>query len=740
MAVSRTGGPAAGRKFPTGANYVEALQNPTLCFEDPDLRHGTVQQSPVLGPKAISGNFASVFSVTAPGGQRYALKCFTRDSSTLEARYQAISRQLVDLRPAKLSQPWPVGIEYLPRGVLVAGEWYPVLKMAWVEGTSLITWIDRNVRDAPAVFKAAERFAALVADLEKLGVAHGDLQHGNLLVAADGTLRLVDYDGMYVPALKGQGATENGHRNYQSPTRTSADFGPAMDRFSAWVIYLSLVATATDPTIWDQLHDDQGEFLILKEDDFKEPRSSLAWSLLLTHADPGLRALAAQTHGHLTAAARTLPPLSTAGAIPTPTPTPTSTPIPAPRPAPAAAQQGGAPSWLAGHIPQQPQSTPAASSGGTGKAAGTVFARRRPADILSGVFALTGSAAPAALTAISVLPTGYMAAAQLGALLLSGGALHATRRSHPEAQASKARMRVLQQQVGALADSVAAAQKIRQEIEALNAAAASRDTQISGQIKSLQAELRDEQSRITVALNKETGSLRTKLSGLAAREQKQLDAALASTVKTHVQDRLRRTPIQDVKKLSNMGSGTVTALIAAGIRTAADFTGVRYVQGSRYGNRDAYLIRSNGQQVKVTGIGEVRATTLESWRSSLEQRARTSAPTSVGAQERAAIRQQFATQKKKYEAEVTQADGAARRKRDQLQQRITTRLQQANKEKQQHQATTQHQRAVLLQRQAQLAGATTTHDLLATQLATAGAEHRRTFGLRRYLRFVVTGH
>ncbi|MFH8579108.1 hypothetical protein [Streptomyces zaomyceticus] len=731
MAVSRTGGPAAGRKFPTGANYVEALQNPTLCFEDPDLKHGTVQQSPVLGPKAISGNFASVFSVTAPGGQRYALKCFTRDSSTLEARYQAISRQLSDLKPTRLSQPWPVGIEYLPRGVLVAGHWYPALKMAWVEGTSLITWIDRNVRDAPAVLRTAERFAALVADLEKLGVAHGDLQHGNLLVAADGTLRLVDYDGMYVPALKGQGATENGHRNYQSPTRTSSDFGPAMDRFSAWVIYLSLVATATDPTIWDQLHDDQGEFLILKEDDFKEPRSSLAWSLLLTHADPDLRALAAQMHGHLTAAARAVPPLSTSGAIPTP--------IPAQRPAHAAAQQGGAPSWLAGHIPQS-QSTPAASSGSTGKATGTGFVRRRPADILSGVFTLTGSAVPATLTAISVLPTGYMAAAQLGALLLSGGALHATRRSRRETQASKARMQVIQQQMGALADAVAAAQKIHQEIEALNAAGASRDTQISRQIKSLQTELRDEQSRITVALNKETGSLRTKLSGLTTREQKQLDSALASTVRTHVQDRLRRTPIQDVKKLSNMGSGTVTALIAAGIRTAADFTGVRYVQGSRYGNRDAYLIRSNGQQVKVPGVGEVRAATLESWRSSLEQRARKSAPTGVGVQERTAIRQQFAAQKKRYEAEITQAEGVARCKRDQVQQRITTRLQQANKEKQQHQAATQHQRAVLLQRQAQLADATTTHDLLATQLATADAEHRRTFGLRRYLRFVVTGH
>ncbi|MGW8698852.1 hypothetical protein ACWGOK_18285 [Streptomyces eurythermus] len=730
MAVSRTGGPAAARKFPTGANYVEALQNPTLCFEDPDLKHGTVQQSPVLGPKAISGNFASVFSITAPGGQRYALKCFTRDSSTLEARYQAISGQLAGLEPAELSQPWPVTIEYLPRGVLVAGEWYPALKMAWVEGTGLITWIERNARDTAAVRRMAERFAALVADLERLGVAHGDLQHGNLLVAADNTLRLVDYDGMYVPALKGQGATENGHRNYQSPTRTSADFGPAMDRFSAWVIYLSLVAIATDPAVWDQLHDDQGEFLILKEDDFKEPRSSPAWSLLLTHADPDLRALAAQTHGHLTAAAQAVPPLTTAAVIPPPPP------------APAANQRGGSPAWLAGHIPQ-PRSTPAASGTGTGTgtgtAAGTGFARRRPGDVLAGVFALTGSAAPATLTAISTLPAGYMAAAQLGALLLSGGALHATRRSRPEARASKARILVLQQQVDTLAESVAAAQKIHQEIESLNAAGASRDAQISRQIKGLQTELRDEQSRITAKLNKETGDLRTKLSGLAAQEQQQLDTALASAVRTHIQDKLRRTPIQDVKKLSNMGSGTVTNLIAAGIHTAADFTGVRYVQGSRNGSRDAYLVRANGYKVKVPGVGEVRAAALESWRASLEQRARKSAPTSVGAQERAAIRQRFAARKKSYEAEITRAESTARDKRDQLQQRITTRLQQVNKEKQQHRAATQQQRAVLLQRQTQLADATTTHGRLTTRLATARAEHRRAFGLRRYLRFVATG-
>ncbi|MFJ2783244.1 MULTISPECIES: hypothetical protein [unclassified Streptomyces] len=730
MAASRAGGPATGRKFPTGANYVEVLQNPALCFEDPDLKHGSVQQSPVLGPKAISGNFASVFSVTAPGGQRYALKCFTRDSSTLETRYRAISTQLTGLGSASLSQPWPVSFDYLARGVLVAGQWYPALKMAWAEGTNLISWIERNVRNTAAVLRTAERFTALIADMEKLGIGHGDLQHGNLLVAADGTLRLVDYDGMYVPALKGQGATENGHRNYQSPARTSADFGPGMDRFSSWIIHLALVAIATDPGIWDQLHDDEGEFLILKEDDFKEPQSSLAWSLLLTHPDPTLQALAAQTHGLLSTAPHAVPALSTAGAIPVQ------------RQAPAAAPVGGTPSWLAGHIPP-PRSTPGGSSGSapasSSAAPGGGFARRRAVDVLTGILALAGTAAPGVLSAVSALPVGY-STAQASALLVSGGALHVICRSRPEAKASKARLQTLRQQVRALENPEAAAAKIQQEIEALALSGANRGTQLNQQIKSLQVELRDEQARITTALNKTTNSLSGTLNALGDQERKQRETALAKAARAHVQDRLRRVAIHDVKRLSNMGAGTVAALVAAGIHTAADFTGVRYVQSGRYANRDAYLIRPGGQQVKISGVGEVRATALEGWRTSREKEALKSAPTSLSAQERTAIRQQFAARKKQLEAEIAKAESTARQKREQVQQRIAARQQQVSREKQQHLALEQQQRAALLQRHAQLADARTTHERLAAQLATAGTDHRRAFGLLRYLRFVATGH
>ena len=64
--------------YPTGLDYQQALYNPRLAFQDPALRGGT----PVLGqfgmPKAIGGNFASVFTVNGADGQRWAVKCFTQ--------------------------------------------------------------------------------------------------------------------------------------------------------------------------------------------------------------------------------------------------------------------------------------------------------------------------------------------------------------------------------------------------------------------------------------------------------------------------------------------------------------------------------------------------------------------------------------------------------------------------------------------------------------------------------------
>ncbi|MDQ0814733.1 Skp family chaperone for outer membrane proteins [Streptomyces sp. B3I7] len=748
MAVSRGGRPATGtgavRKFPTGANYAEALQHPELCFRDPDLRHGTVQQSPVLGPKAISGNFASVFSVTAPDGQRYALKCFTRDTSAIGVRYTAISAALRALDTGGLSQPWPVRFEFLQQGVLALGDWFPVVRMAWVQGTDLISWIDRHRHDSAAVHTLADRFLALAGDLEHHGIAHGDLQHGNILVADDNTLRLVDYDGMYVPALKGEAATENGHRNYQSPQRGAADFGPAMDRFSAWLIHLSLFAVAADPGLWTQLHDTQGEYLILSESDFKDPATSLAWPLLLGHSDQRLRAEADRVRGFLGRPCSALPRL-TADALTLPAPrrkgndgaaAPTTTGGTTSVAAPATAPSGAIPAWLVDRV--APAAARAVPTGAPAPATG--FTGRRPRDLAAAATAVLSTAAPGVLAVTVGQPEGYLPAAQGAALLASAALIGVGRRLRPEYHTARQRVRDLRRRARELKDPAGAHRRLEQEIRKLDAATAKDGAATDKRIQTLQTDLRDGLARITMELNRRTDQSRKRKAELPAREQSMIASALEPAVRQHVEAKLRATSIQEARSLPNMGAKTVGALVQAGIRTAADFTGVSYSQSQGSGSRVAYFVRPGGHHVRVSGVGEARASALDAWRRSLEQRARASAPAKLPGPALTRIRAEIATLRAQYDREVKQAEGQAQQDRDALQKQITDERQRLTADRQQRAMETQRKRAELLQRQKQLSGAEAERARVKGELSTARTETRRNLGVRKYFTFLLTGH
>ena len=768
-------GPGTGsaRKFPTGANYAEALQHPELCFTDPDLRRGAVQQSPVLGPKAISGNFASVFSVTATDGQRYALKCFTRDSATLGKRYSAISTALGGLGGSGaggLSQPWPVGFDFLEQGVLVGREWYPAVKMTWVQGTGLIDWIERNLHDPAALHTLADRFLAMTADLEKNGIAHGDLQHGNLLVAADATFRLVDYDGMYVPALRGEQATENGHRNYQSPSRTAADFGPAMDRFSAWTIELALLAVATDPGLWTQLHDRQGEFLILSEADFKEPATSLAWPVLLSHPDQRVRDVAGRVKGFLGRPASALPPL-TADAVRLPAqrtasastsasasgagagagaaghgtgsglggnrPTVTSW-----TPAAAGASASGVPAWMAGRIAASTATSGATPSTAQQPAAGLAgfaglsgFGGRSAGDLVAALGALLSTSVPGALVLAAAQPVDVLPAAQGVALLTSAAMVGFGRRRRPEYRAARKRVRELRRRSRELADPASAHQRLEKEISVLDDALAKDNTASDQRIQALQLELRDGQARITMDLNRRTDQAQQQLAGLAAKEQRRVDKALEPAIRAHIQDKLRGTSIKEARSLSNMGNKMVQALQDAGIRTAADFIGVDFSHNSSV----VYLVRPGGQRIRVPGIGEARATALSDWRQGLERRARASAPTTVPPAAKAQIKADIAALRRTHKAEIKQAEAEAFQRKAALQRRITDERARLTGQRQQRAMDTQRKRAELLHRQKQLAGAEAERSRVEAELGVVRREARGPLGVGRYVRFLATG-
>jgi len=141
--------------------------------------------------------------------------------------------------------------------------------------------------------------------LNNAGIAHGDLQNGNILIV-DGDYRLIDYDGMYVPALKGQTSNEVGLPNYQHPKRTGFDFGPGLDNFSSWVIYISLLALSVDPQLWGKLQAGD-DCLLFRKEDFEKPNRSKVFRALERSSNQSLQLVVTQFKSFLDLAPLQIP-------------------------------------------------------------------------------------------------------------------------------------------------------------------------------------------------------------------------------------------------------------------------------------------------------------------------------------------------------------------------------------------------------------------------------------------------
>ena len=269
--------------MPTRHEYTAAMQNPGQRFLDPELSAGRTVRKGSGQPVVYSGQFASVYRLVGNRRER-AVRCFVSEAPDRQQRYRAMSDYLCMLHP-----PGFVDFEYLDRELLVGGERHPVVKMDWVEGETLDKYVGANRNDAGAMRDLARRWLELMTALQDLSMAHNDLQHGNVIVAPSGEIRLVDYDGVFVDTFQGQPSPELGHRNYQHPARTARDYDRNIDNFPALVIHLSLTAVGSDPTLWDRFHN--GDNLLFTRKDLENPGATPLWSALASCPDPTVRKL-----------------------------------------------------------------------------------------------------------------------------------------------------------------------------------------------------------------------------------------------------------------------------------------------------------------------------------------------------------------------------------------------------------------------------------------------------------------
>ncbi len=254
------------RYWPSARYFTEAIQCPSVCFAHPLLRT-TLPAVDRLGmPLVTSGQFAYVYKLKSMnGGGDFAIRCFRGYLGDRDQRYRAIQEHLKSAPVSYLSN-----FTYAPEGILVGGNRFPILFMNWIEGPTLDLYIGEMLHRPDVLLHLSEEWLRLLSALRASGMAHGDLQHGNIIVE-HGQLRLVDHDGIFVTTMAGWTASEVGHQHYQHPRRDARHFDANLDNFSGIAIYLSLLALAERPGLWQEHHD---ENLLFTKSDFVDPASS----------------------------------------------------------------------------------------------------------------------------------------------------------------------------------------------------------------------------------------------------------------------------------------------------------------------------------------------------------------------------------------------------------------------------------------------------------------------------------
>ena len=263
-------------QYPLISEYVKAIQDAGDNLEQ--LSYLT----PVLDdhgePYRSSGAFAVVFKMQDKRtGKYYALKCFTEEQEGRAEAYRQIADEL-DL----LDSPYIASVKYMEKELFVDSQCeeneFPVLLMDWVDGETMEAYISANYHNLSAMSLLCYRFGKMAAWLRSQSFAHGDVKPDNIIIRPDGSLTLVDYDGMFVPSMKGCKSPTVGTKDFCHPLRTMDDFDETIDDFSLASIALSLKAISMNSTLLDTYG--ASDRLLFSEKDYRTPSNSKVISAL----------------------------------------------------------------------------------------------------------------------------------------------------------------------------------------------------------------------------------------------------------------------------------------------------------------------------------------------------------------------------------------------------------------------------------------------------------------------------
>ena len=264
-------------QYPLISEYVRAIQDASSNLDK--LAHLVPVQDDHGEPYRSSGAFAVVFKMKdEQTGKCYALKCFTEEQEGRAEAYRQIADELEFANSAYITS-----VKYLDKEIFVDSsceeDEFPVLLMDWIDGETMEDYIAENYQDNYAMAMLCYRFCKMVAWLRSQPFAHGDIKSDNIMVRPDGSLTLVDYDGMFVPAMKGQKSPTIGTKDFSHPLRTIDDFDETIDDFALASIALSLKAISLKPSLFDEYG--AADRLLFTADDYCDLSKSKVMAALL---------------------------------------------------------------------------------------------------------------------------------------------------------------------------------------------------------------------------------------------------------------------------------------------------------------------------------------------------------------------------------------------------------------------------------------------------------------------------
>lgn len=254
--------------MPNVVDIIQSIQVPQL-IKDTFICKG----KPILDGRGRPIHYTGGFAVAFPfmvNGEKWAFRCWSADIGNIETRLRILSKEL-----SSQNLPYFCDFTYEAEGITINGGTFPTTRMRWIDGQTIKDYLCNNKGNSNKIKQLADSFLTMCNELHKRKIAHGDLQHGNILVDDCGNLFLIDYDSVYSPALKGVDDIISGLVDYQHPKRKdNKHASEKLDYFSELIIYLSILAIAENPYLVSKYKVEDADRLLFSKEDFEDITNS----------------------------------------------------------------------------------------------------------------------------------------------------------------------------------------------------------------------------------------------------------------------------------------------------------------------------------------------------------------------------------------------------------------------------------------------------------------------------------